>query len=213
MDIFPLREETRMFSRNLANRPTWAMGARSARAAGSRALIRTGSASLFAPLLSGALLLGPLCVPAPAQTRSSQPVPAVTFRYVAVPRDSGPAARILRVHVEIAPGWHINSDAPLDELLVPTTLEAKADGAEFGKPRFPPPERVHSDVMGGDMLLLSGAFEVDLPVLRKAGASGKPPAPAAQSGAQDPPRTRVTLRYQSCDHATCYPPKEVVVER
>jgi hypothetical protein len=106
--------------------------------------------------------------------------------------------------VEIAPGWHINSDAPLDEFLVPTQVEAKAEGWEPAKPRFPKPERVRSQAMGGDMLLFSGAFDVQVPMLRKT---------TAPAGAQDPPRTRVTLRYQACDHATCFPPKEVSVER
>jgi hypothetical protein len=109
------------------------------------------------------------------------------------------------VHVEIAPGWHINSDAPLDEFLVPAKVEAKAEGWEFDKPRFPKPERVHSDAMGGDMLLFSGAFDVEVPA--------HPAAQRNRAGAQDPPRTRVTLRYQACDHATCFPPREVSVER
>jgi len=112
----------------------------------------------------------------------------------------------LVVHVEIAPGWHINSNAPLDEFLVPTTIAAGAEGVEFGKPKFPPPEKAHSDAMGGDMLLYSGTFEAEVPVLRKT-------APKPGAGAQAWPRTRVTLKYQACDHATCYAPKEVSVER
>jgi hypothetical protein len=108
--------------------------------------------------------------------------------------------------VEIAPGWHINSDAPLDEFLVPTRVDAKGEGREFGKPRYPRPERVHSEAMGGDMLLFSGAFDVDVPVVRRI-------APRNPGVARDSTRTRVTLRYQACDQATCFPPKEVSVER
>jgi hypothetical protein len=139
-----------------------------------------------------------------AQTSPAQPAPEVTFRYAGASRDSG-AAQVLRVHVEIAPGWHINSDAPLDEFLVPTTVEARAEGLKFGKPRFPVAERVHSEAFGGDVLLFSGAIEIEIP------ASGMPAA--ALKTAPAPPRTRVTLRYQACDHATCYPPKETTVER
>lgn len=147
---------------------------------------------------------------APARSQAAQPPPAVSFRYIQAPRDSGAAARILAVHVEIAPGWHINSNAPLDEFLVPTALEAKAEGVEFGRPRFPKPERVHSEALGGDMLLFSGSFDIEVPARF---------APAAKEGIGkregrgEAPRTRVTLKYQACDHATCYPPKEVAIER
>lgn len=156
----------------------------------------------------GAAVTSLLCVLAPgrAQTPSRQPIPTVSFRYGKPSADSGARARTLIVHVEIAPGWHINSDAPLDEFLVPTKVEAKAEGWEPGKPRFPKPERVHSDAMGGDMLLFSGAFDVDVPMLRRT-------TPPSAAGPEEPPHTRVTLRYQACDHATCFPPKEVSVER
>ena len=144
-------------------------------------------------------------VPIRAQAPSHQPIPTVTFRYEKPAHDSGSADWALVVHVEIAPGWHINSDAPLDEFLVPTRVEAKADGWEIGKPRYPHSERVHSDALGGDMLLFSGAFDVELRVHRKT-------VPRSAGGAQDLPRTRVTLKYQACDQATCFPPKEVSVE-
>ena len=146
------------------------------------------------------------CAPALARAARAQPVPAVSFHYGKPPRDTGTGPEVLFVHVEIAPGWHINSDAPLDEFLVPTRVEAKAEGWELGKPRYPKPERVHSDAMGVDMLLFSGAIDVEVPVLRKA-------APRNAAGAQSPPRTRVTLKYQACDHATCFPPGEVSVEK
>jgi DsbC/DsbD-like thiol-disulfide interchange protein len=144
-------------------------------------------------------------VPVRAQLQSHQPIPTVSFRYEIPSRDSGAPALMLIVHVEIAPGWHINSDAPLDEFLVPTRVDAKEEGREFGTPRYPRPERVHSAAMGGDMLLFSGAFDVNLPVLLKT-ASGK------AGDSQNLPRTRVTLKYQACDQATCFPPKEVSVE-
>jgi hypothetical protein len=150
-------------------------------------------------------MLGGLAAPASAQTSSPQPAPAVTFRYLDAPGDSGKPNRVLRVRVEIAPGWHINSNAPLDEFLVPTTVKAQAEGMGFGMPRFPAPERVRSEAMGGDMLLFSGAFDIVIPAVGGPGGFPKP--------AQPPPRTRVTLRYQACDHSTCYPPKETTVER
>jgi hypothetical protein len=152
-----------------------------------------------------ACALGSSPAPSTAQAHGSQPIPALTFRFLDSPRDSSATAQILRVQVEIAPGWHINSNAPLDEFLVPTTIEARAEGLKFGKPRFPQPERVHSEAFGGDVLLFSGAIEIEIPASGLPAASPKP--------APKPPRTRVTLRYQACDHATCYAPKELTVER
>ncbi len=154
--------------------------------------------------LAIAFTLGALWMPHPARASSSQPAPAVTFRYAEAARDSGDEGHVLRVHVEIAPGWHINSDAPLDEFLVPTTVEAKAEGTVFGKPRFPRPERVRSEAFGSEVLLFSGAFDVEIPVVARAASAPK--------RTFTPPRTRVALRYQACDHATCYAPKEIAVE-
>ncbi len=147
------------------------------------------------------------CGPASAGP-ASQPQPKVSFRYEEVLPATAPAPRGLIVHVEIAPGWHINSEAPLDEFLVPTKLEVEAEGLVFGKPVFPAPEKKHSDVMGGDVLLLSGDFDVAVPVSRKP-SEGKPPLPT-KNGPN--PRTRVTLHYQSCNDSMCYPPKSVTAE-
>jgi hypothetical protein len=159
------------------------------------------AASLFAGLGAG---------PARAQSPSTLPPPEVSFRYEQVLPASAFAPRGLVVHVEIPAGWHINADTTLDEFLVPTTLEVATDGpVAFGKPKFPAPERVRSDAVGGDMLLLSGAFDIEVPVRRKPVPGAK--APVAKDSPKPP--TRVTLRYQACDHATCFPPKAVTIER
>ena len=161
------------------------------------------------PALILLILLSGLGTRSGAQPPSRQPVPGLSFRYAETPRDSGRQSLIVRV--EIAPGWHINSDAPLDEFLVPTRVEIEAEGAEWGRPRFPPPERVHSDAAGGDMLLFSGTFEIEVPARRKPAKAAPKEVPKAKGGPEA--RTKVTLHYQACDHATCYPPKAVTVER
>jgi hypothetical protein len=157
-----------------------------------------------AAALAALALLAPLV--AHAQAAPGHPAPRLSFVYLAPPAHAGqPKSKAsgdsltLNVRIEVAEGWHINSDAPLDEFLVPTRLEIKSEGAEFGKPRYPRPEIQHNAVMG-DLSLFSGAFDVQVPAKRM----GKPSA--------DAPRTSVTLHYQSCNNSMCLPPKSITVE-
>jgi hypothetical protein len=144
-----------------------------------------------------------------AQPASKQPAPKVSFHYQAggqaKPANRPPEGfpRDLIVHVEIQEGWHINSEAPLDSFLVPTTLDIKAEGLVFGRPEFPKPELKHSDVMGGDLSLYTGAFDVRVPAT--------PRDPSVKT--LPTPRTRVTLNYQACNNSMCLPPKSVTVEQ
>ena len=144
-----------------------------------------------------------------AQSASAPSVPKVSLAYLAPPAHPGaPAAKaagdslLLNVHIELAEGWHINSDAPLDSFLVPTSLELKSlppDALAFGKPRYPQPMIQRNAVMG-DLSLFTGSFDVQVPA-RKA------------KGAARPARTRVTLHYQSCNNTMCLPPKSITVEQ
>jgi hypothetical protein len=158
-----------------------------------------------AAALAAFAVLAPLG--AHAQAASGHPAPRLSFAYLApAAHPAQPKSKpsgdslTLNVRIEIAEGWHINSDAPMDEFLVPTRLEIKSEGAEFGKPRYPRPEILHNAVMG-DLSLFSGAFDVQVPAKR----AGKPSAAA--------PRTSVTLHYQSCNNSMCLPPKSITVEQ
>lgn len=142
--------------------------------------------------LAAFLLTCPGHAQAPA---SRQPVPKLSFAYA---KDGG--KDFLAVEVELAPGWHINSTKPLDEFLVPTSLQAEAAGFELGEQHWPKADSVHSPAAGGYMSLYSGKFRVRIDAKR-----GKEKGP--------PGKTKVTLHYQSCDNATCFPPKSVTVEK
>ena len=141
-----------------------------------------------------------------AQSPSKAPVPKVSFRYQdSTGKAAGTTPLKLIVHVEVAEGWHINSQAPLDSFLVPTTVSAEAQGWEFGKPEYPKADLQHSEVMGGDLSLFTGAF--DIPFACKPMGKGKPKPGTL------PARTKVTLNYQSCNNNMCLPPKSVTVEQ
>lgn len=157
--------------------------------------------------LAAAALLASM--PALGQGASAQSTPKVSFSYLSPPAHPGASkskdagdSLTLNVHIELAEGWHINSEAPLDSFLVPTSLDLKTtppDGIVFGKPRYPQPMIQRNPVMG-DLSLYTGAFDVQVPAKK-----GK--------GAVPPVRTRVTLHYQSCNNTMCLPPKSITVEQ
>lgn len=163
-------------------------------------------------------------LPIAAQTGSSQAVPKVTFSYLAAPdhpaqakAKPGSDSLTLNVRVELQDGWHINSEAPLDSFLVPTTLDIQSDGIKFGKPRFPQAMIQQNKVMG-DLSLFTGIFNVQVPAKRvKKSTQAASPAPAVPGGVSPVTalsgRTRVTLNYQACNNSMCLPPKSITVEQ
>jgi Disulphide bond corrector protein DsbC len=108
-------------------------------------------------------------------------------------------------------GWHINSDAPLDSFLVPTAVSAEAEGLAFGKPVYPKPELQHSQIMGGDLALFTGAFDIRIPFVANGKGTSQGKSPSLKSA--PPPPTRVTLNYQSCNNNMCLPPKSITVHQ
>jgi thiol:disulfide interchange protein DsbD len=179
VDIIPLRKETRTVHKTYP-------------------ITSPNLASIRFTSLNLALGLAALiaAAPAPAQAPSRQPVPKVSFAF----GKAQDKQLYLDVEVELAPGWHINSTKPLDEFLVPTSLQVQSEGFEFAEQHWPKPDSVHSPAAGGYMSLYSGRFTVRIEAKPRKGKSAPGPA-------------KVTLHYQSCDNATCFPPKSVTVER
>lgn len=164
--------------------------------------------------IAGLIAIGFAASPAAAQAPSKQPVPEVTFFYIGDEsgiRESPPAPDpvSLKVQIALAPGWKINSTKPLDEFLVPTSLEIESKGYTFTDPVWPAPETAHSAAMGGPMATYSGSFAVRFAVN---GKGGKRLMQGKDSKTPQLP-TKVTLHYQSCNGNMCYPPKSVTVER
>jgi hypothetical protein len=106
-----------------------------------------------------------------------------------------PAVVELRFRVE--PGFHINSHAPKDELLIPTVLKLDAGGAvQVLAEEYQPGTAFRLQVGGGETLdVYQGEFRVTVKMVAAKGAS-----------------TLVgSLRYQACDNAACFPPKTLAV--
>ncbi len=108
---------------------------------------------------------------------------------------------IVPLMFRVTPGYHINSNRPKSEFLIPTALRVEAitdvvigetsypDGQDMSFP-FDPDEKLN---------VYTGDFKIDVQVR---------PMHSAQPGKYI---IRATLKYQACDNAACYPPKQLPV--
>jgi hypothetical protein len=123
--------------------------------------------------------------------------PDVTFRFDPE-AFRGDSTRLV-VRVGLPRGWHVQSNAPLDSFLIPTTVSAEGEGLKFGTPEFPPPLEKEFPALGGKVALFEGEFDVRVPVRRE-----NPGIKAAALRS-----VKVKLGYQACNDTQCLPPKTV----
>jgi len=100
--------------------------------------------------------------------------------------------------LEIADGWHVNSNLPQQEYLVPTLLVVKGTvPLETGDIAWP---SAHEIELGGDRLrVYSGRLQGTIPVT----IGSEAPAGAGQIS--------VALRFQACDDTSCLAPDRMVL--
>lgn len=144
-------------------------------------------------------------VTAPVFGASASPVPEVTYRIL--PRDIRGDSVTVRVRAVIPPGWHIQSNAPLDEFLIPTELKPSGNGLRFGKPVFPPAEIKAFPALGGDVALFSDTIDITVTARAAKGKGG------AQAVAAALARAEIALRYQACNDTQCLAPRTVNAKR
>jgi hypothetical protein len=104
---------------------------------------------------------------------------------------------IAKVGVKVADGFHVNSDKPLDEYLIPLRLTWQAAPFELKSIDFPAAKKEKSAFSPTPISVFDGAFDITskfaIPATAPIGAgfiTGK-------------------LRYQGCNATTCFPPKTV----
>lgn len=136
-----------------------------------------------------------------AQDDLSAPVQAVKMAPapVATVVQGKPTTVPLLFHV--ANGYHINSNQPKSEFLIPTVLKVEATtDIVIGKTSYPDGQDMSFAFDPDEKLnVYTGDFKVDVLVR---------PLHSAQTGKYV---IRGTLKYQACDHAACYPPKQLPV--
>jgi hypothetical protein len=101
----------------------------------------------------------------------------------------------------VAPGFHINSNTPKSEFLIPTSLKMDPPtDIVLGKTVYPPGMDVAFPFSPDEKLnVYSGDFTIRVGVHP---LSSVVPGKYAMRG---------TLRYQACDNAQCFPPKTLPI--
>src|SRR4029079_10825974 len=93
--------------------------------------------------------------------------------------------------------WHVNSNKPLDEFLIPTVLTLDPATAELTSAQYPQHELKAFGFSGGSKLAVyEGTIQIPFTAKLKPGAN----------------TIRASLRYQSCNDKVCLPPKTVSAE-
>src|SRR5512136_87537 len=79
----------------------------------------------------------------------------------------------LRVAVTVQPGWHVNSEAPRDPYLIPTSVRLELPaGWSAEKPRFPASRLVKFAFSEEKLAVFEGTFVVTVGVRLAANAAG-----------------------------------------
>jgi DsbC/DsbD-like thiol-disulfide interchange protein len=99
--------------------------------------------------------------------------------------------------VQLRPSYHVNSNTPSDEYLIPLKLTWSAGPLETAEIVYPKPQSEKYSFSEKPLSVYTGDFEIL--TLFKVAATAQP-GPAALSG---------KLRYQACNDRMCFPPKSV----
>ena len=114
---------------------------------------------------------------------------------------NGKSARA-EIHLKVGSGFHINSNQPTSDLLIPTTLEFAPDPhIKIGKVEYPAGQDFRIPIAPDEKLSVY-AGEVKIV------------APLTVTHAT-PPGTynlKATLTYQACSDHACFPPKKIALD-
>jgi hypothetical protein len=105
-----------------------------------------------------------------------------------------------KIPCTVQAGFHVNSDKPAEDYLIPLKLTWTATGAlEPGQVIYPAPRMEKYTFSDQPLSVFTGQF--DLTANFKVAANA-PAGPGIATG---------KLRYQACDNRACYPPKSIDV--
>ncbi|MBS1875437.1 MAG: hypothetical protein JSU00_19650 [Acidobacteria bacterium] len=109
------------------------------------------------------------------------------------------AEAAVTVHAQLEPGYHVNSNKPNEEYLIPLKLSWKAEPLEPGAVTYPKAETEKAGFSDKPLSVFSGAFEL---VTKFKAPATAPGGMAIVTG---------KLRYQACNDRMCLPPKTIDV--
>ena len=139
---------------------------------------------------------------ATAQFEPGKVAPSVILAPPAMVTIPAGTAGSVELRFRIGSGFHINSNTPKSEFLIPTALklEPPTDIA-VGKISYPPGEDISLPFQPDEKLnVYSGEFALQVEVH---------PLHTVVPGTY---KLHGTLKYQACDKAACYPPKQLPLE-
>jgi DsbC/DsbD-like thiol-disulfide interchange protein len=105
---------------------------------------------------------------------------------------------VQKLQVEVLPGFHVNSDHPKDEYLIPLKLTWQAGPLQTKTISFPKPEEIR--VGNENLLVFTGTFDIRTEFAAPATA---PAGTATMTG---------KLRYQACSNQMCFRPASIEVK-
>lgn len=109
---------------------------------------------------------------------------------------SGQTADV-KIRVKLRPGYHVNSNQPADEFLIPLKLTWAPGAVEAVAIEYPKPAMQKYAFSEKPLSVYSGEFEIATKF--KAGPRGM----TTVSG---------KLRYQACNDTMCLPPKTIEIQ-
>ncbi len=104
---------------------------------------------------------------------------------------------VQNLEVAVLPGFHVNSDKPKDEFLIPLKLTWTGGPLETQSVSYPKPEEI--TVGNQRVLVFTGNFQIQTKFQVPAGASN---GAATMTG---------KLRYQACNSDMCFRPSSIEV--
>jgi hypothetical protein len=127
--------------------------------------------------------------------------PAVTMAPAPVVTAVQGKAATVPLTFRVASGYHINSNHPKSEFLIPTALKVQATtDIIIGKTTYPDGQDMSFAFAPDEKLnVYTGDFNIDVLVR---------PLLSVQPGKYV---VRGTLKFQACDNAACYPPKQLPI--
>jgi hypothetical protein len=108
------------------------------------------------------------------------------------------AAVQAKIPCTVQAGFHVNSNTPAEDYLIPLKLTWTATGAlEPGQVIYPTPKTEKYAFSDKPLSVLTGAFDL---IANFKVAANAPAGPGIAAG---------KLRYQACNDRACYPPKTI----
>jgi DsbC/DsbD-like thiol-disulfide interchange protein len=102
-----------------------------------------------------------------------------------------------KLSVQLRSGYHVNSNTPSDEYLIPLRLTWTGGPLETVEVVFPKPQMEKYSFSEKPLSVFTGDFEL---ITKFKVAANAPPGPVTITG---------KLRYQACNDRMCLPPKNV----